>query len=258
MEGRVLDTRHRIQFPPLDATDLQQDEAYFFLERNGDRRKIRFHDYEAIYSVPGLYEQLFYDRLHCQSPKKMAEILQSSVLQVRENIHHLRVLDLGAGNGMMGEELKKIGVSRLVGVDIIAEAFEACQRDRPGVYDGYYVEDFGALSAEKADEIASWNFDCLTTVAALGFGDIPRQVFVNAFNMVADGGWIAFNIKEDFLKNRDPSGFSRLIRTLLLSDYLDLYHMERYQHRLSIEGTPLHYFAVVGRKRRPIVDDQLD
>ena len=37
----------------------------------------------------------------------------------------LRVIDLGAGNGMMGEVLKREGVARLVGADIIPEAREA-------------------------------------------------------------------------------------------------------------------------------------
>jgi predicted TPR repeat methyltransferase len=244
--------RHRIQFPPLDATRLPQDEAFFFLERDGQRERIRFHDYHTIYSIPGLYEQLFYDRLQCASPRKMAEILQQS----REHFQPLRVLDLGAGNGMMGEELKKVGVSRLVGIDILAEAFEACERDRPGIYDGYYVEDLCTLDAARREEIASWQFDCLTTVAALGFGDIPREVFVNAYNLVQDGGWIAFNIKEDFLKDRDPTGFSSLVRALILSEEFDLYHLERYRHRLSIEGTPLHYLAIVGRKRG-VIDSAL-
>ncbi len=50
----------------------------------------------------------------------------------------LRVLDLGAGNGVVGEELKKRGVSRLVGVDIITEAQAATERDRPGVINDNY------------------------------------------------------------------------------------------------------------------------
>jgi hypothetical protein len=40
-----------------------------------------------------------------------------------------------------------------------------------------------------------------------------------------------------------------MIRKLILSDHLDLYHLERYRHRLSMDGTPLHYFAIVARKR---------
>lgn len=250
----MLDNRHHIQFPPIDAGTLAQNEAFFFLDAAGDghKQRIRFHDYHAIYAIPGLYEQLFYDRLQCGSPRKMADILHAAVRQVREPFHPLRVLDLGAGNGMMGEELKKFGVSRLVGVDILSEAFEACQRDRPGVYDGYYVEDLCALSEARREEIRSWHFDCLTCVAALGFGDIPPAVFISAYNLVQNGGWIAFNIKDSFFRDQDPLGFSSLVRALILSDAFDLHHLERYRHRLSIEGTPLHYFAVVGRKRGEI------
>jgi hypothetical protein len=37
----------------------------------------------------------------------------------------------------------------------------------------------------------------MTSVAALGFGDIPPEVFESAFELVEDGGWAAFTIKED-------------------------------------------------------------
>jgi len=168
--------------------------------------------------------------------------------QSEDNLSELRVLDFGAGSGMMGEELKKHGISRLVGVDIIPEAYEATVRDRPGLYDAYYVEDFTELSEEKKEDIASWQCDCMVTVAALGFGDIPTHAFIEAFNIIKTQGWVAFNIKETFFDMRDESGFSRMIRELLFSKYLDVYHIERYRHRLSIEGEPLYYFAIAGRK----------
>ena len=254
----MLDNRHRIRFPPLNAEDLQQNEAFFYLEQDGEQRKIRFHDYDAIYAIPGLYEQLFYDRLRCDSPRKLADILNIVVREAGDSMHHLRVLDLGAGNGMMGEELQRHGVARLVGIDILPEAFAACRRDRPGIYDGYYVEDMTRLGEARREEIRSWQFDAMTTVAALGFNDIPPRVFINAFNLVQDDGWICFNIKEQFLKASEDSGFSRLIRALILSDVFDLSHMERYRHRLSIEGAPLYYFAVAGRKRGTIASCMFD
>ena len=37
-------------------------------------------------------------------------------------------------------------------------------------------------------------------------------------------------------------------------DKLKLHRLERYRHRLSIEGHMLYYYAVVGRKRRDIDD----
>ena len=247
-----MSKRHRIQFPKPESFNLNQDEAYFYLQGSGGQRKIRFHDYDEIYQVQGLYEQIFYDRLKCTSPAKVATILESAVGQSQDNFTELRILDLGAGNGMMGEELKKHGVSRLIGVDIIPEAYEATVRDRPGLYDEYYVEDFTQLSDEKKDDLASWQCDCMVTVAALGFGDIPAKAFIEAFNIIKAEGWVAFNIKESFFDNSDESGFSKMIRELIFSKYLDVYHIERYRHRLSIEGEPLYYFAIAGKKNADV------
>jgi len=252
----MMQNRFRIQFPPLGTNDMRQDEVYFhLLQKSDDKRTIRFHDYNELYKYPGLYEQLFYDRLKCQSPNKVAEILKASVAQSNQNFTELRVLDFGAGNGMMGDALKKYGVSRLVGADIISEARAAAERDRPGIYDAYYVADFCELRPEQREEIASWQFDCLTTVAALGFGDIPPRAFVEAFNIIQSQGWVAFNIKETFLDASDTSGFSTMMRELIFSEFLDLYHLERYRHRYSMEGEPLYYFAIAGRKNGDITTD---
>ena len=204
-----------------------------------------------------MYEQIFYDRLQCVSPSKVASILQSAIKQSSENFSELRVLDLGAGNGMMGEELKKSGVSRLIGVDIIQEAYNATVRDRPGLYDAYYIEDFCKLGDETKEEISLWHLDCMVTVAALGFGDIPAQAFIEAFNIIKSQGWVAFNIKETFFDASDDTGFSRMIRELIFSKYLDIYHIERYRHRYSIEGEPLYYFAIAGRKNADVPQEFL-
>lgn len=248
---------HRIQFPPHDANDLGQDEVKFHLLEGERRSEIRFHDYEQIYLRPGLYEQIFYDRLKCNSPKKVGEILKRTLDTSDGNFSELRVLDLGAGNGMMGEVVKGYGVARLIGADIIPEARDACYRDRPGVYDDYYVADFTRLRPEIAEEISEWSIDCLTSVAALGFGDIPPKALFRALQFVETGGWVAFNIKETFLKMSDTSGFSRFVRELIFSEYLNIHHLERYRHRLSMEGTPLYYFALVAQKTAAIPEDFL-
>ena len=240
--------RHRIQFPPADVRELCQDEVYFYLLDGDSKEKIRMHDYHRIFAVPGLYEQVVYERLKCQSPATVVDVLSRSVSHSHQRLNELRVLDLGAGNGMVGDELKKHGVSRLVGVDIIPEARAATERDRPGVYDAYYLMDFCSLDDDERDDLKSWSLDCLVSVAALGFGDIPAQAFLEAFNIIGKDGWIAFNVKETFLDRSDDSGFSQLIRELIFSEYLDLYHLQRYRHRFSIEGEPLYYFALGGRK----------
>lgn len=250
--------RHRIRFPANETQHLKQDEVSFTIIEGEKQTELRFHDYDKIYNRPGLYEQLFYERLKCCSPQKVGEILEQTFAGLETSFTELRVLDLGAGNGLMGEVMKEQGVARLVGVDIIPEARTACFRDRPDVYDEYYVADFTDLTDELKDEITDWSIDCLTSVAALGFGDIPPKAFFQALRFVETGGWVAFNIKDTFLDNSDDTGFSRFIRELIFSEYLDIFHMEKYRHRLSIEGAPLYYFALVAQKTAAIPDDFLE
>ncbi len=243
---------HNIQFPKIDASHLDQDEAFFYLITEGKKEKILLHDYGRIYDISGLYEQLFYERLKCCSPEKVAEVLKQTIELNNDYFSTMRVLDFGAGNGMIGEELKRIGVARLVGVDILEEAKTATLRDRPGIYDEYYVRDFTNLSDKAKKELKSWKLNALITVAALGYGDIPPQAFVQALNLIDKEGWVAFNIKETFLYNKDTTGFSKLIRELIFSEFLKINHLERYRHRISIEGNPLYYFVVICWKQADV------
>jgi hypothetical protein len=158
----------------------------------------------------------------------------------------------------MGEVLKRSGVARLVGADIIPEARDAAHRDRPIAYDDYYVADLANLDSDTLEQLREWKFDCLTCVAALGFGDIPPRAFFNAMKLVRTDGWLAFNIKETFLDHTEHTGFSRLVRELIFSKYLDIYHLELYRHRLSMEGTQLFYYALVGRMTTSIPEDFLE
>ena len=241
--------RYAIQFPRIDNHTLNQNEAYFFLVEDNERRQIRFHEYDEIYRRKGLYEQLFYERLKCSSPRRMSEWLSKACSEAGESMQTLRVLDLGAGNGMMAEALQGYGVARIAGVDILPEAKSAAYRDRAGVYDAYYVADLTNPSENLTEELREWQFDCLTTIAALGFDDIPPLAFINCYNLIREGGWICFNIKESFLNERDQTGFSKLIRAMLLDQSLEVHRMIRYRHRYSIDGEPLSYYGIVGRKR---------
>jgi SAM-dependent methyltransferase len=240
---------HDISFPVSEPGALAQDEAYFFLREGGEKIRLRCHDYDEIYRRPGLYEQLFYERLRCNSPRKAREVLLKVLAENQQEIHSLRVLDLGAGNGMVGELLD---AARVIGVDISEAAREACERDRPQAYDAYYVADMARLDTATAAEMKRWQLDAMTCIAALGFGDIPVPAFAQAFNLIRDGGWVAFNIKETFLREGDNTGFSRMVKELMLTETIEVHHLERYRHRLSIDGEPLFYFVLVGRKRGDI------
>jgi SAM-dependent methyltransferase len=244
-------TTHDIALPPRPVS-LEQDREWCVVDVRGRWKKIRFHDYDEIYSIPGLYETLFYDVLRCCSPRKITELLLRSLREDRVAPGDLRVLDLGAGNGMVGERLAQSGVRRLIGVDIIPAAAAAARRDRQGVYDDYFVLDMAEIPDRDRLALGSLDLNCLTCVAALGFGDIPPAAFANAYNLLIQGGWIAFNIKTDFLESNETGGFASLIRRLIGEELVLVRQREQYAHRLATSGEPLHYTAFVAIKQRDI------
>lgn len=232
---------------PEEARRLDQNEEWVEVLTEDGIEKIRLHDYARFYEIPGFYDQ-FYKRLHCQSPRVVCESLKSQIMKSDDRPESLRALDFGAGNGQVGERLADdLGCRVVVGVDIIPQAREAARRDRPEVYDDYYVLDLAHPTREDREKLSRWRFNTLVTVAALGYGDISAKAFVNAFNLLEEGAWIAFNIKDRFLSQTDQTGFNETIHQLL-QDSLELIDSKRYCHRISLAGEPLHYYVIVGRK----------
>lgn len=239
-----------IRFPK--HLELEQDEEWCEVQVDGEWRRIRFHDYDEVFQIPGLYETIFYRTLRCNSPLKVVELLGETLKEHHFPAEELSVLDVGAGNGMVGESLQYLGTRNLIGIDIISQAREAALRDRPWVYNHYLVGDLTHLNRDDLQLLESANLNAMTAVAALGFGDLPPAAFRTAYNLIANGGWIAFNIKEDFLSGLDQSGFAGLINRMTRDGIHQLEMYKRYCHRLSVGGEPLYYIAVVARKRTDI------
>jgi len=242
---------HRLRLPENYEKQLSQDTEWFEVREGSGWRRLRFHDYGEIYKHTGLYEYLFYDLLRCDSPRRVVNLL-SEVHAELEMAEPLRVVDFGAGNGMVGRELRRIGARSIVGVDILEEARVAAHRDLPGVYDEYIVADMNE-PPEKVDEcMRQLRPNALTCVAALGFGDIPPRAYHRTANYLTQGGLFAFNIKEDFLDTRYRHGFSELIRRMITEKVIRVEATRRYRHRFSGAGEPLYYTAIVATKLKEI------
>ncbi len=250
-----LGRQHRFELRFPDVATLGQDEEWCEVKLDGAWKRVRFHDYHEIFSVPGLYESLFYRTLRCSSPTRVASLLDDVLRDADQAPQDLRVLDVGAGNGMVGAALQDIGVAHVAGIDIIPEARDATERDRPWAYDAYHVADLTDLDEKAEEEIRRFGANCVATVAALGFGDIPDAAFLRALDLIETPGLVAFNIKEQFVDAADSTGFAALIERLKGLGVLRLDAYRRYCHRLSISGEPLHYVAVVATKLRDVPDE---
>ena len=231
---------------------LDQDEEWCEIQRGGERERIRLHDYAAIFEVPGLYERLFAELLDCNSPDVVCDLLGSELEKAGVDPATLTGLDFGAGNGMVGERLADLGIDSLVGLDLLPEARDAAHRDRPGLYDDYLAVDITDLDRGERGSLEGQEFNAMTCVAALGFGDIPPAAFAEAFNFVESPGWIAFNLRERFVEDTDPAGFGTFIKRMFDENVIEERARTTYTHRQSVAGEPLDYVALVATKHRDV------
>lgn len=244
---RVNDWKGRVRLPPVSKGVPQHEEWCEVRDADGWRR-IRFHDYASIFDRPGLYEHLFYELLECNSPRRVVRLLSEVRAETAAHLDRLRAIDLGAGNGIVARELRLAGAESIIGIDILTEAKNAAERDRPEVYTDYLVADLCEPTSEVQSRIRDQHPNALVCVAALGFGDIPPAAYYNSLSFVPKGGLLAFNIKEEFLDERYTHGFSELVRRMVRGKVVRIEAARRYCHRLSVAGEPLFYTAMVATK----------
>ncbi len=216
------------------------------------RRRIGFHDYAELYAVPGLYERVFYGELGMCSATEVVGLLAETLEAEEVDPAGLRVLDFGAGNGAGGEELRRIGVRSVVGLDLEPAAAAAARRDRPGVYDDYLVEDLGTATPEELQALAARGFNCLVAIAALGFGHVPAAVLERTLALVPSGSLIAFPIADVLLPDRADAdaratGYPELLEGLLDGRLARSVAERPYRHRVTTTGEDHLALAVVAR-----------
>lgn len=225
-----------------DAGRTQGQEALTVTFADGASETMRLHEYDRVYPVPGLYEEVVQSRLECASPVVIAD----AVVAAAQDPSALRVFDLGAGNGVVAETLAARGVSTFVGIDSVVEAREAAERDRPSLYAEYLVGDL-ADHPRVATAIAEHELNCLVAVGALGIGHITAVSFDAAWRAFPAGALLGVSVPEQLV---DPgtSDFGDYLEAETGAGRLEVLSRERYRHRLLMDGSAVFYVAIVGRR----------
>jgi len=231
----------------LESGRDQTEESLLLRHADGRTERFRLHEYTRVYAVPGLYEEVVQRRLRCASPAKLAELLIECAADAGVEPSALAAFDLGAGNGVVGEELHTRGVGTLLASDNIAAAREAALRDRPDLYAEYLVGDTDALP-QVAGLIREHGLNALVAAGALGLGHISAASFHRLWGAFPPGSWFAVCLHEDLAQ---PGGSD-------FGDYLagfegredggEIVVREPFRHRLTMAGEPIPYVAIVARK----------
>jgi SAM-dependent methyltransferase len=108
-----------------------------------------------------------------------------------------KVLDAGAGTGLVGVELKKLGFTNLTAIDISTGMLDIA-RDT-GAYVAVKREVLGEPLSYATDE-----FDAVISVGTLTIGHAPPKSLDELIRVTKPGGKIVFSMRPDHF---EPSGF---------------------------------------------------
>lgn len=226
----------------LDPTPgRRQGEEQFLLHRDAGTERIVLHDYAAVYAVPGLYEEVVQRQLECASPSTVAAALAEVAQAQGVDPASLRAFDLGAGNGVVGEELRARGVTVVVGADGVPEARDAAHRDRPGLYAHYLVDE--RLDAPGvADLVRSEGLTALVAAGAVGEGHVPVGQLEALWSAFPPGSFLALTLTDGDVTGVEAMLAGHADTTVLLR--------RRFRHRVSMDGRELFYVVLVGASAR--------
>lgn len=225
----------------------QVEEQLTVIYTDGRREQMRLHEYDRVYAVPGLYEEVVQNRLQCASPSVLSKALVKHVSQCGENPSALRLLDIGAGNGVVGEELRRHGVNGvLVGMDSEGGARDAAERDRPGLYVEYLIGDLADLSISSLAE--KYSLTGMVGAGALGLGHVSAANLKAAWQLFRPGAWLAVTLPED-LVNADGEELSDFITALRTGETnTKVIEFSRFRHRFRMSGEPIYYYLMVAHR----------
>ena len=225
----------------------QEQESLVVRFEDGREERMRLHEYDRVYAIPGLYEEVVQNRLECLSPDTLADAIVGAAQRDGVAPADLRVFDLAAGNGVTGERLAARGVTKLVGSDNASEAREAALRDRPELYSDYVVGDIDDAEAGLADLVRSHELNGLVCAGALGLGHITAASFARLWEHFPAGSWFTASLHES-LAEPGGSDFGDYLAELDAGDEAEVLTPERFRHRLLMNGDAVHYVAVAVRK----------
>ena len=170
----------------------------------------------------------------------------------------LNILDVAAGNGIVGAELRKQlgekpGIRRLIGTDLLESARSAALRDRPDVYDDYVAADL----TQPHDSGLPSSSDIVVICAALGpgDGDLPLEAVDGAISLLRADGLLTLTVNagshragsspprwRSFMDSIGGSGGSHW-------QGLEEVGRQKFRHRKNIQGKWIDtYMVLIYRK----------
>ena len=130
------------------------------------------------------YDQELEQDYGWQIPQLMADLLS------RFTSSSSRILDAGAGTGLVGQYLGLLGYGNMVAVDISNEMLNKAREK--GVYQEFHQMDLGEVLDFPDD-----SFDAVVCAGVLTFSHAPARSLYEMVRVTKSGGHILFSLRTD-------------------------------------------------------------
>lgn len=165
----------------------------------------------------------------------------------------LNVLDVAAGNGIVGAELRKQlaekpGIRRLVGTDLLESARSAALRDRPDVYDDYVAADL--TQPDNSGLPASSDVVVICAALGPGDGDLPLEAVDGAISLLREDGLLALTVNAGSQRAGSPPRWQSFMDGINGSGgshwgALEEVARQKFKHRKNVQGKWIDTYMVL-------------
>jgi len=162
-----------------------------------------------------------YDRdfseVHPNRAKHMADLLLEMIGETGLKKEKLKILDVAAGTGLVGEELKKAGfsVENVTALDLCGEMLEVARKKQ--VYGKLVKEPFGTTIPSG---LKARSYDCVIMCGGFAAGHVPLSSLYTMARLCKKGGFLINSMTKQY------------------SDFVDEYkNIDGYVEELDEEGT---------------------
>eukprot|EP00040_Diaphanoeca_grandis_P006135 m.36098 g.36098 ORF g.36098 m.36098 type:complete len:302 (-) comp17260_c0_seq1:98-1003(-) len=124
-----------------------------------------------------------------------------------------RIVDIGAGTGLVGEELHRLGHTRVVGVDL-SEAMLDIARDK-GCYEDVICVDLQNRASMGTAALQSHvPFDAAVSVGTFTPNHVGKETLDAVICLVRPGGLLCLSLRDDFVEDL-TNGFQEKLNELI-------------------------------------------
>lgn len=144
-----------------------------------------------------------------------------------------RVLDAGAGTGLMGEALIKLGYEKLTGIDLSRGMLK--QAARRNIY-----EELHRMVMGEPLDFETASFDAVVSVGVLTLGHAPASSLDEMVRVTRPGGYVIFTLRPDV---HESHGFREKQAVLVEEEKWELVEVSEKEQVLP-KGEPDAYHQV--------------